>query len=100
MRLRVAAWNMDHWKRMRDDPSGESQRRAWAYLERLGVDVALVQDAAPPPFIDPTIWPARSHPSPDKPDAWFIHPSYLGLGGRCLQPDTRVRVDRDLAAQQ
>lgn len=32
MRLRVATWNMDHWKRMRDDPTGQAQRDAWTYL--------------------------------------------------------------------
>src|SRR5687768_585110 len=71
---------MDHWKRMRDDPTGKSQRDAWAYLAGLGVDVALVQEAVPPPFVDPTTWPVRSHPAPDQPDAWFIHPRYRRWG--------------------
>src|SRR4051812_48327687 len=71
---------MDHWKRMRDDPSGQSQRDAWAYLATLNVDVALVQEAVPPPFADPASWPVRSHPVPDQPDAWFMHPRYRRWG--------------------
>jgi hypothetical protein len=70
--LRIASWNMDHWKRMRDDPSGLTQRRAWDYLASLDVDVALVQEAVPPPFVDPATWPVRSHPRPDRPEDWFI----------------------------
>jgi hypothetical protein len=65
---------------MRDDPSGQSQRDAWAYLQGLGVDVALVQEAVPPPFLDPATWNVRSHPAPDQPDAWFIHPRYRRWG--------------------
>lgn len=80
MRLRVATWNMDHWKRMRDDPTGQSQRDAWAYLQGLNVDVALVQEAVPPPFVDPATWAVRSHPAPEQPDAWFIHPRYRRWG--------------------
>jgi hypothetical protein len=80
VKLGVATWNMDHWKRMRDDPSGQTQRDAWAYLQTLNVDVALVQEAVPPPFIDPATWPVRSHPAPDQPDAWFIHPRYRRWG--------------------
>ncbi len=53
VKLRVATWNMDHWKRMRDDPTDGSQRAAWDYLASLGADVALVQEAVPPPFLDP-----------------------------------------------
>jgi hypothetical protein len=78
--LRVATWNMDHWKRMRDDPTGQSQRDAWAYLQSLNVDVALVQEAAPPPFTDPVAWPVRSHPAPDRPDDWLIHPRFCRWG--------------------
>jgi hypothetical protein len=37
--LRVFTWNMDHWKRMRDDTTGQSQRDAWSYLQSLSVDV-------------------------------------------------------------
>jgi hypothetical protein len=80
VKLRIATWNMDHWKRMRDDPSGKSQRDAWAYLQGLGVDVALVQEAVPPPLVDPATWNVRSHPAPDQPDAWFIHPRYRRWG--------------------
>ena len=80
MKLRIATWNMDHWKRMRDDPSGQSQRDAWAYLQGLSVDVALVQEAAPPPFVDPATWLVRSHPVPDRPDEWFMHPRYRRWG--------------------
>lgn len=42
--LRVATWNMDHWKRT------VGQREAgWAFLQDpLGVDVALLQECVPP----------------------------------------------------
>lgn len=59
---------------MRDDPTGASQRHAWDYLASLGADIALVQEATPPPFQDPASWPVRSHPAPDQLDAWFTHP--------------------------
>lgn len=43
MKLTVATWNMDHWKRT------PSQRKAaWEHLRRSGVDVALLQEAVPP----------------------------------------------------
>lgn len=65
---------------MRDDPGGQSQRDAWAYLKGLGVDIALVQEAAPPPYADPALWAVRSHPAPDRPDEWFTHPRYRRWG--------------------
>lgn len=80
MKLRVATWNMDHWKRMRDDPTGASQRQAWDYLVSLGADIALVQEATPPPFLDPASWPVRSHPAADRPDHWFIDPVWHRWG--------------------
>src|SRR5688572_139732 len=80
LRLRIATWNMDHWKRMHDDPSGQTQRDAWAYLAGLNVDVALVQEGAPPPFVDPASWPVRSHPDAGRPDEWFMHSRYRRWG--------------------
>jgi hypothetical protein len=84
MILRIATWNMDHWKRMKADPSGQGQRNAWTYLQGLGVDVALVQEAVPPPFTDPATWQVRSHPAPDQPDAWYIHPRYRRWGSAAV----------------
>ncbi|HXN33424.1 MAG TPA: endonuclease/exonuclease/phosphatase family protein [Polyangiaceae bacterium] len=43
--MRIVTWNMNHWKRSR-----EARAKAWEYLRReLGADVALVQEAVPPP---------------------------------------------------
>lgn len=44
MKLTVATWNMDHWKR-----TPALRRRAWEHLRSAGYDVALIQEAAPPP---------------------------------------------------
>ena len=45
--LRVASWNMAHWQYSRRIP--DHTARVWSYLARAGVDVALVQEAVPPP---------------------------------------------------
>lgn len=84
---------MDHWKRMRDDPTGGRQRAAWDYLASLGADVALVQEAVPPPFIDPASWPVRSHPAPDQPDAWFIHPNWRRWGSAVVVFNPWIRFE-------
>lgn len=43
-RLSVATWNMDYWKQ-----SAGTRRSAWQFLEdRLGPDVALLQECVPP----------------------------------------------------
>jgi len=42
MMFKVATWNMDYWKR-----TSSLKEEAWAYLESLDVDVALVQEAVP-----------------------------------------------------
>jgi hypothetical protein len=85
---------MDHWKRMRDDPTGQSQRDAWDYLADLKVDVALVQEALPPPFVDPAAWPVRSNPSPDKPDRWFIHPRFRRWGSAAVVFNPALEFER------
>src|SRR6266540_3757911 len=41
--LRVATWNMDHWKR-----TVSQRERSWLKLHELGVDVALLQETVPP----------------------------------------------------
>lgn len=41
--LRVATWNMDHWKR-----TVAVREAAWGKLQELGVDVALLQETVPP----------------------------------------------------
>ena len=41
--LRIATWNMDHWRRSKD-----LREQAWDFLHRVArVDVALVQEAFP-----------------------------------------------------
>ncbi len=99
MALRIATWNMDHWKRMRDDPSGQAQRDAWAYLTSLNVDVALVQEAVPPPFVDPSSWPVRSHPAPDRPDEWFMHPRYRRWGSAVVVFNPQLEFEPVESAQ-
>lgn len=42
--MRVVVWNMSHWQK-----SDELRREAWLALERLEPDIALVQEAVPPP---------------------------------------------------
>src|SRR4051812_14054733 len=42
--LRVATWNMDHWKR-----TVQARARAWSLLQQtLDLDVALLQETVPP----------------------------------------------------
>jgi endonuclease/exonuclease/phosphatase family metal-dependent hydrolase len=41
-KLSIASWNMSYWTR------NASHHRAWEYLQRLGVHIALVQEAVPP----------------------------------------------------
>ena len=41
--LRVATWNMDHWKR-----SAQLRERAWTMLRDLRCDVVLAQETVPP----------------------------------------------------
>lgn len=46
--MRIVSWNMNHWPRAAD-----ARANAWAFLRReLQADVALVQEAVPPPDID------------------------------------------------
>src|SRR5688572_20286687 len=41
--MRIATWNMDHWRR-----SAERRVRAWSYLQgEVRPDVALLQEAQP-----------------------------------------------------
>jgi exonuclease III len=48
MAMRIVTWNMNHWQRSR-----EARARAWEYMRHeLGADVALVQEAVPPPEIE------------------------------------------------
>jgi hypothetical protein len=61
MRLRVAIWNM------------QQRADAWAYLDTLDVDVALVQEAVPPRDERPAGW--RSVPAHDEPELWQIDSS-------------------------
>ncbi len=62
------------------DPTGASQRQAWDYLASLGADVALVQEAVPPPFTDPATWSVHSHPPAlDQPPG--------DVGGRSPDPE-------------
>lgn len=41
--LRVATWNLDHWKR-----TPQVRQQAWEKLRELGCDVVLLQEAVPP----------------------------------------------------
>jgi hypothetical protein len=42
--MRIVVWNMSHWQK-----SDELRREAWGALKLLEPDVALVQEAVPPP---------------------------------------------------
>jgi endonuclease/exonuclease/phosphatase family metal-dependent hydrolase len=44
--MRIATWNMNHWAR-----SADQRAAAWALLQDLSLDVALVQEAVPPPGV-------------------------------------------------
>ena len=47
VRLRVATWNLNHWRQPLLPT--DTRRGAWAYLaEGIGAHVALVQEAVPP----------------------------------------------------
>ena len=41
--MRIATWNMNHWRR-----TSVQRAEAWAFLNDLSLDVALVQEAVPP----------------------------------------------------
>ena len=68
MRLRIATWNMNSWQRAKVAAS------AWALLSSLEVDIALDNEAIPPPR---THGPSLPRCVPDAADgtAWHIGPS-------------------------
>ena len=47
MHLSVATWNMNYWQGIRSSPT--HVRDCWDYVGRLGIDLALVQEAVPLP---------------------------------------------------
>jgi hypothetical protein len=51
----------------------QQRRDAWGYLDALGVDIALVQEAVPPTDARPMGW--QSVPAHDEPELWRIDPS-------------------------
>jgi hypothetical protein len=56
--MRIVSWNMNHWAR-----SAAQLAEAWRYLRsELRADVALVQEAVPPPDLEQCFRPidARS----------------------------------------
>jgi exonuclease III len=53
MKLRVVTWNMDHWKHRSDL---DHTRKAWEHLAKLNPNVALVQEAVPPPGTLASTW--------------------------------------------
>jgi len=75
VRLTVVTWNMDTWQgRSR---VADHQERAWRYLvelgTRVGADVALVQEALPPPpGLAGSV--SRTWPPADQPRDWQINP--------------------------
>jgi exonuclease III len=51
MKISVATWNMDHWKR-----TGEQHEKAWTYLtDTVSADIMLLQEFAPPIKYDDNI---------------------------------------------
>jgi endonuclease/exonuclease/phosphatase family metal-dependent hydrolase len=46
MKVTIATWNMDHWKR-----TPVQRRGAWARLNDVGADVALLQETVPPEHV-------------------------------------------------
>jgi endonuclease/exonuclease/phosphatase family metal-dependent hydrolase len=73
MRLTIATWNMDHWKRS-GDPG--HTRAAWEYLETLSPNVALVQEATSPLTNGAvTGWKGQSIPPATEPASWQISPT-------------------------
>jgi hypothetical protein len=58
MRLKLATWNMQH------------AQAGWAFLDRLGVDIAFAQEAVPPLGRRPRDF--HSVPSSESPDLWQI----------------------------
>ena len=62
MQVKIATWNMDHWKGVRRTPAHTEQ--AWDYVAKLGADVVLLQEAAPPPpGFAATVFPPTDQPS-------------------------------------
>ncbi|MBS2020264.1 MAG: hypothetical protein JST00_45815 [Deltaproteobacteria bacterium] len=58
MLLRVATWNMDHWKGVGRDRGHTA--KAWELVRELGAHVVLLQEAVPPPIgFEATVFPAR-----------------------------------------
>jgi len=53
MKITVATWNMDHWKR-----SPAQREAAWARLRNLGADAVLLQETVPPRDVprDRIVW--------------------------------------------
>jgi hypothetical protein len=43
MKLTIATWNMDYWKR-----TPAQRRAAWQRLQNSDYDIALLQETAPP----------------------------------------------------
>ena len=44
MTFKVATWNMNHWQRSR------LSEEAWQFLDSLGADISMVQEAVSPPY--------------------------------------------------
>jgi exonuclease III len=62
MQIKIATWNMDHWKGVRRTPTHTQQ--AWDYVATLKADVVLLQEAVPPPpAFAATVFPPRDEPA-------------------------------------
>lgn len=57
--MRVVTWNMNYWPR-----SDDARTKSWDFLRlELRADIALVQEAVPPPDVDAVLHPI----DPDNP---------------------------------
>ena len=65
MRLRIVTWNMNNWQRK------SRLKDAWGFLSGLDPDIALVQEALPPPA-SIGHQPAVTFPAMDSPELWHI----------------------------
>lgn len=74
--MRLVSWHLNRatWaSRKRFATADEHRHGAWTKLANLGVDVALIQEAAPPPGgLDRP--PVATLPAGDDPDAWRSRP--------------------------